>query len=136
MVKSNVFAAADDGVGVGDLPEFIAKLKSVFQLLSETASAAARAVKAPRGFVASCCRQTGDLPFHECRFQSADACDLTNGINSGDGSLLRFINAHMALLDFTPKQHRQFDIRHESKTAGEKVTRLLPRATTAMQRDA
>src|SRR5688500_18134204 len=77
--------------------------------------------------------ESPDLTFYERQFQSTDARRFSCTVNLRHRSLLKLIHSHAAVVNNTSQQLRQFNIRHEMKTARQIIARYLPTLTTAEQ---
>src|SRR5687768_8371512 len=77
--------------------------------------------------------ESRDLTFYERQFQSPDARPFSCTVNLRNRSLLKLIHSHAAVVNNACQQLRQFNIRHEMKTARQIIARDLPTLASAEQ---
>ena len=119
LFQRDVFAATQYRLRFGQRIQAIIKCKGACHRRGETSPLPPLRRRAlpfplPSGSI------TGDSAFSECQFTAADAGTLPGSKICAAG-LLPMIHRYSVVFYPTPQQHRQLNIRHRAKTAGQPV---------------
>lgn len=100
----NVLAAADDGLGGGQLSEFLAKSKRPVQQAGKVPIFLAPPKQHFRFRRTACCDQSCDLALDQRELNSSDSGRFSGREDAMNAGLLRFVHPDAAVLKFATQQ--------------------------------
>lgn len=135
--ERDVFAAADDGLIVGESFQFIAEGEGFLQSCGEVVGSFAGAEEVSGGGGVFGGDVACDLAFDDGFVEAAYAGGFAGGVDVGEACLLSVIHRDGGLIacEIAAEQGGQFQIRDEEKTAGEIIAGHLDWASGRVERD-
>src|SRR5471030_248463 len=121
LAVRDVFAAADDGVVVGQRAQFGARREGVRQPSRETAPALAVLDGGQRQGTLSGGRQAGDAALRQRQVDAADAAAFAGAKDIVDGAALQFIDADRQAVERAAERQRQLHVGQQAVAAGQQI---------------
>ena len=121
LFEGHIFAAAHDGIVIGQYAQFGARREGARQPLRETAPALAVPAFGQRQCGLSGGGQAGDAALGQREVDAADAAAFAGAKDIIDGAALQCIDAHRLPVERAAKRLRQFHIGQQPIAAGQKI---------------
>ena len=118
----DVFTAADERVGLGEVLEFGAEGEGLGEGAAEFIGAARGGLQEAGLVLFSSGGESSDLTFQQRGIDAADSVGFAGTINVGDGGFLKFFNGDgVGFRDLATKEQGQFEAGEEAVGAGEEI---------------